>query len=305
MYLDLIEKKTKDVSESWLYIIDENIKESDIELLVSQKIVILTNRFDIYERLQASDLEVFFNDFDLSVFDDRNFSQIFYRVSKEKAVTHHIIDNVERLLCDKGKLILCGRKNDGIKSCAEKAAKSFGSLTQIKKNGSIYLGTATRSVQEIKGASKTEAHDKNYTKLRACIPYLNHYLVSKPGIFGWEKIDNGSKLLGNFIADFLTLFDEPPQNILDLGCGYGYLSALLNTHTKAKIIATDNNAAAILACTENFSRLNINGEVIADDCAQNIKKSFDAVICNPPFHKGFVTDGQLTKKFAFTKTWYS
>ena len=298
MYLDLIEKKTKDVSESWLYIIDENIKESDIELLVSQKIVILTNRFDIYERLQASDLEVFFNDFDLSVFDDRNFSQIFYRVSKEKAVTHHIIDNVERLLCDKGKLILCGRKNDGIKSYAEKAAKSFGSLTQIKKNGSIYLGTATRSIQEIKGASKTEAHDKNYTKLRACIPYLNHYLVSKPGIFGWEKIDNGSKLLGNFIADFLTLFDEPPQNILDLGCGYGYLSALLNTHTKAKIIATDNNAAAILACAENFSKLNINGEVIAGDCAQNIKKLFDAVICNPPFHKGFVTDGQLTKKFA-------
>ena len=110
MYLDLIEKKTKDVSENWLYIIDENIKESDIELLVSQKIVILTNRFDVYERLQASDLEVFFNDFDLSVFDDRNFSQIFYRVSKEKAVTHHIIDNVERLLCDKGKLILCGKK---------------------------------------------------------------------------------------------------------------------------------------------------------------------------------------------------
>ena len=61
MYLDLIEKKTKDVSENWLYIIDENIKESDIELLVSQKIVILTNRFDVYERLQASDLKVFFN----------------------------------------------------------------------------------------------------------------------------------------------------------------------------------------------------------------------------------------------------
>jgi len=210
MYLDLIEKKTKDVSESWLYIIDENIKESDIELLISQKIVILTNRFDIYERLQASDLEVFFNDFDLSVFDDRNFSQIFYRVSKEKAVAHHIIDNVERLLCDKGKLILCGKKNDGIKSYAEKAAKSFGSLIQIKKNGSIYLGTATRSIQEKKGASKIEAHDKNYTKLRACIPYLDHYLVNKTGIFRGEKIDNGSKMLGKLIADFLTLFDEPP-----------------------------------------------------------------------------------------------
>ena len=64
MYLDLIEKKNKDVSESWLYIIDENIKVSDIKLLVSQKIVILTNRFDIYEKLRARDLKVFFNDFD-------------------------------------------------------------------------------------------------------------------------------------------------------------------------------------------------------------------------------------------------
>ena len=84
MYLDLIEKKNKDVSESWLYIIDENIKESDIKLLVSQKIVILTNRFDIYEKLRARDLKVFFNDFDLAVFDDRKFSQIFYRVSKKR-----------------------------------------------------------------------------------------------------------------------------------------------------------------------------------------------------------------------------
>lgn len=298
IYPDLIEKKTKDASKSWLYIVDENIKGFDEEFLTSQEVIILTNRFDIYEKLRATELEVFFSDFDLSVFNDRSFSQIFYRVSKEKAVTHHIINNVERLLCDEGKLILCGKKNDGIKSYAEKAAKSFGSLIQIKKKGSIYLSTTTRSIHENKETSKIEANDKNYTELRACIPYLDHYLVSKPGIFGWEKIDDGSKLLGDFITNFLSLYDEPPQNILDLGCGYGYLSARLNKEIKAKIIATDNNAAAIMACSENFSKLNIDGQVIADDCARNIKEKFDAVICNPPFHKGFDTDEQLTKKFA-------
>ena len=300
MYLDLIVKKTKHISGSRLFIVDENIKECDIEFLTSQEIMILTNRFDTYEKLRASMLNVFFSDFDLSVFDDGSFSQIFYRVSKEKAVTHHIINNVERLLRDKGELILCGKKNDGIKSYAEKVAKSFGSLVQIKKNGSVYLSTATRLIRENKGASKIEFNDQNYKKLRACIPYLDHYLVSKPGIFGWEKIDDGSKLLGDFIPDFLTLFDEAPQSVLDLGCGYGYLSIRFNNYTGAKIIATDNNAAAILACSENFSKLNISGEVIADDCARNINKLFDAIICNPPFHKGFETDEQLTEKFVLS-----
>ena len=297
MHFDLMVKMSHNINGKKLFIIDENIKNKDMELLSTEEIVVLTNRFDIYEQLKTKKLNVYFKDFDLSIFPDNNFTQIFFRVSKEKAATHFIINNAERLLCKGGQLILCGEKNDGIKSYAETAAKSFNSPKNINKNRSIYLASIRRSDQKNKCTPKIEADDNNYLSLRNCIPYLDHKLISKPGIFGWEKIDNGSKFLGDFIPDFLSLFNRKLKNILDLGCGYGYLSIRANSYTKAKITATDNNAAAISACTENFLKLNINGEVIADDCAHNMNKLFDAIICNPPFHRGFETDKQLSKKF--------
>ena len=62
-------------------------------------------------------------------------------------------------------------------------------------------------------------------------------------------------------------------------------------------IVFDNNAAAIIACEKNFQAQQINGRVIADDCAENITEQFDAVICNPPFHQGFGIEGDLADRF--------
>ena len=85
--------------------------------------------------------------------------------------------------------------------------------------------------------------------------------------------------------------------MLDLGCGYGFLS--VNAHQKGvdSILATDNNAAAVIACQQNFDRLGIKGAVVADDCAANQDERFDLVLCNPPFHQGFSVEGELTDRF--------
>ena len=48
-------------------------------------------------------------------------------------------------------------------------------------------------------------------------------------------------LVGNFFSRWIPV----NSSVLDLGCGYGYLSIRASRVTKAKIIATDNNAAAI------------------------------------------------------------
>ena len=67
-----------------------------------------------------------------------------------------------------------------------------------------------------------------------------------------------------------------------------------------RIVATDNCAAATTACQKNFAAFNIAGEVIADDCASSVSSTFDALLCNPPFHQGFKTDTRLTEKFVET-----
>ena len=296
----LMIKNSKIRSCSRLIIADENLRKSDLEYLPSGKIVLITNRFDIYEQAKVIGLDVFFNDFDFSVFPNNTFLQVLFRVSKEKALTHHIIKSTYRVLFSNGELVLGGSKGDGIKTYAEKASEYFGTPVKTKKDGSVYVAVATRSNLKRDIASRKEIDDQNYSVLRECVPFQNDNLVSKPGLFGWGKIDEGSKFLSDFIPDFLTLFHREPKDILDLGCGYGYLSIRASQLTGASIVATDNNAAAILACSKNFIRLNINGAVIADDCGKNIKRLFDAVICNPPFHKGFGADAELTQKFVLS-----
>jgi 16S rRNA (guanine1207-N2)-methyltransferase len=65
----------------------------------------------------------------------------------------------------------------------------------------------------------------------------------------------------------------------------------------ARRVATDNNAAAIIAAEKNFALYAMQVEVMADDCGSTLQERFDLILCNPPFHQGFSTDSQLTDKF--------
>ncbi len=293
----LLIQQPRQVGGPQLIIADENLTNAPLQLLPTDKMTLVTNRYDIHEQAQALNLNSYFNDFDFSAFEDHRFEQVLYRVSKEKPVTHHIINNAQQLLAHNGALILTGEKNDGIKTYADKATHFFGSLKTTKKQGNSYISIIHRVNSKQQPLPEQLLDDKNYQHLRPCIPVSDQLLFSKPGLFGWNKVDQGSAFLADFLPDFFDGFDKEPNQILDLGCGYGFLSVMASKHTKARIVATDNNAAALLACSKNFLALNINGEVIAGNCADNIIQLFDAVICNPPFHQGFGTDNQLTQRF--------
>jgi 16S rRNA (guanine1207-N2)-methyltransferase len=62
-------------------------------------------------------------------------------------------------------------------------------------------------------------------------------------------------------------------------------------------VATDNNAAALLACQANFAAQGVNGTVVAGNCGDGLDQRFDALLCNPPFHRGFTHHGDLTEQF--------
>lgn len=279
-----------------LLVADENLGGAPLHSLPADTLTLITNRYDIYDQARSSGLSCHFSDFDFSSFGDNSFSQVLYRVSKEKPVTHHIINNSRRLLTDNGTLVLSGAKTDGIKTYTKKAARYFGTRATSEKHGSVY-----RAVIQYQSSTEQPLDDQDYQQLRPCIPLTSpsndHLLYSKPGLFGWNKVDQGSAFLAENLSDFFGRLRNTPRHILDLGCGYGYLSVVARQFVEAIITATDNNAAAIAACSKNFSLADIDGEVVAGDCAENITKKFDAVICNPPFHQGFTTDNQLTQRF--------
>ncbi|MBI1300216.1 MAG: methyltransferase [Alphaproteobacteria bacterium] len=128
---------------------------------------------------------------------------------------------------------------------------------------------------------------------------------SRPGLFGWNKIDTGSQMLMKHLPADLK------GHVADFGCGYGYLSveALKKCSDIKKLSYVDADARAIGAARQNISEFlsdnpdkHVTAEHFWHDLSKphpNLKK-LDFVIMNPPFHSGKETDTDLGKSMIAT-----
>lgn len=272
-----------------LVIADENCRDAPWQLL-PPGCRVLSNRWDVAEQARTAGLDTRFSDFDLSEWNESP-GTIAYRVSKEKPVVHHILNEARRLLASDGHLILAGEKSEGIKGYASKMAKLFGQETRAHKEGKQYY---CNTVQSDPSAEWEPLEDQNYCAIREVACQNGVRIHGKPGIFGWDRIDAGSAMLVAQLPELLGA--AACKRLLDLGCGSGYLAALASQYTQ-EVVATDNNAAALTVTARTFATNRINGLVVAGDCGDRVEPAFDLILCNPPFHQGFEHSGDLTRRF--------
>lgn len=272
-----------------LILIDENTRIK--ELSPKTNLAVITNRYDLDFSLKKKEFQnVEFSDFDLSAIPDTSLDFVAHRVGKDKATTHYIINQAFRVLKKGGVLLLSGVRKEGTKTYGEKAALLFASTPEsiTTKSGSRLI-----TLSKVSETAGEPLDDKKYGELRTVALSADLSMSSKPGVFGWEKVDQGSK----FLVENLPSFEG--QTVADLGCGYGYLSFHAKRLGAAKVLATDNNAAAIKACSQNFADLEINGSVIASNAAKDWEKGcVEAVVCNPPFHQGTKQNANLAEVFS-------
>tara|TARA_R100001039_G_C1851798_1_gene112431 strand:- start:263 stop:1321 length:1059 start_codon:yes stop_codon:yes gene_type:complete len=274
-----------------LWIVDENLPvESVMTLPGAASITAITNRYDIHAALQARGVDSRLSDFDFSQLGE--FQRIVYRLSKEKLVAHHCINQAIRHLSEDGELVVIGGKQDGVKSIAKNAAQTYGQKNNTRKTGSSYLATFTRPVT-MDEDQRLPCND--YGQLRQ-VQHKGVSFHSKPGVFGWEKVDRGSELLISVLPT-IQRYMKSVNSVLDLGCGWGYLMLATKDWSVQTRCATDNNIAAIDAAARNFAEHGLTVDCIADDCASNLRGRFDLILCNPPFHQGFAVSDALTDKF--------
>ncbi len=106
--------------------------------------------------------------------------------------------------------------------------------------------------------------------------------ISDDGVFSKSTLDFGSRVL------LETLLDEDIEgHVVDMGCGPGYIGILLKEY-KPDITLTmvDVNLTAVELAKENSSLYRQKNEVICSDGFENITKSFDVIVCNPPIRAG-------------------
>lgn len=282
----------QDNNAATLWVADENALDMVAAVAPRPGLVIVCNRFDVVAAAQSAGHQAIFSDFDFSSYADGSMRRIVYRISKEKPVVHHILNNAFRLLAIDGELRVAGLKNDGTKTYIEKMRQRFGN-GDVEKHGVVYRGYFCK-VEDSLCVSELDTQD--YVNLRMVrTPDLDFY--SKPGVFGWNRIDQGSAFLLQYLPEYLVRAGTPPTSLLDLGCGYGYLTLMTRHLPLLRRVATDNNMAALDAMARNAEHYGIDVDVVASDAAQSLQGGFDLILCNPPFHQGFSVACDLTDKF--------
>lgn len=127
--------------------------------------------------------------------------------------------------------------------------------------------------------------------------------LSIPGIFAWDHIDAGTKLL---IECLDPNSEGQISRVLDLGCGWGALTLHLLRHFSglAQVTAVEADRLALAALTANLARLppTLAAKVTpiwtdARSLPADLRGQFDAVVMNPPFHEGRATTTDLGLAF--------
>lgn len=172
------------------------------------------------------------------------------------------------VLAEDGELIVYGGNDEGIKSSATLMGTVFSSTTTLdtRKHCRVMGGRGVKR-DEVRAGLKRWRKD-------------NDERVYYPGVFARGELDPATKML----VDAL-----PPLSgeVLDFACGAGVIAAeILDKNPGVRVTMSDADAIALAAAVENVSA----GIAVLSDGFLQVEGSFDAIVSNPPIHRGTVED---------------
>ncbi len=106
---------------------------------------------------------------------------------------------------------------------------------------------------------------------------------SDNGVFSKDKIDYGSRLL---VETFLEANKENIENLLDVGCGYGFMGIVISKILDCPTTLIDVNKRAVHLTKMNIKENNVEAECFVSDVYENVEKKYDCIITNPPIRAG-------------------
>ena len=106
---------------------------------------------------------------------------------------------------------------------------------------------------------------------------------SDNGVFSKNGIDYGSRLL---LETYLKN-DKDSKDVLDVGCGYGFLGIMIGLINKANVDMIDVNKRAVHLTNRNIKRYkDFKGQAFISDAYENVKNKYNVIITNPPIRVG-------------------
>jgi 16S rRNA (guanine1207-N2)-methyltransferase len=174
------------------------------------------------------------------------------------------------LLAPGGTLVCAGANDDGAASLEKHAAKAFG-----------LAGSLSKFHCRVFWLQRGERAPPDYWRSLATLrPVGDGSWLSQPGIFSWDRVDDGSALLARHLPDDLS------GRVADFGCGWGYLAReILNRSSATTAVdLIDAEHRALEAARANITDRRASFYWLDLAMEPSPATPYDAVVCNPPFH---------------------
>jgi len=167
-----------------------------------------------------------------------------------------------------GTLVCAGANDDGAASLARQAGKALGLQDSLSKfHARVFWLT------------KSERQPPDYWRTLAELQRVEGGWLSKPGIFSWDRIDDGSALLARYVPEDLA------GPVADFGCGWGYLAQRMLQPAVTRLDLIDAEHLALDAARANVTDARASFHWL-DLAREPPPAIYDAIVCNPPFHTG-------------------
>lgn len=223
----------------------------------------------------------------------RRFPLVMVLPERQKLLTLHDLARGWDLV-EPGGALVCSLPNDwGAKRFEGHLAEATGNKQTLSKNRCrVFWSRKTGSANEALLAEWRAAGEPQRI--------LDGRFWSRPGVFCWDRVDDGSALL----------VEHLPANIsgvvADFGAGWGFLSDhLLRHHSEiTSLDAFDADAAALEAARKNLGLVptRIRPRFLWEDLTRRLegKTRYDFIIMNPPFHEARQPDPAIGARFIAT-----
>jgi len=202
------------------------------------------------------------------------------RLPKAKDEQEMAVHACLSVLSSDGRVIVYGGNEEGIRSAAGMLERLCGGIETLATRGHGRVLAAHRPADPSQLRAPLPAW-RTTTTLE--IADSRRDWVSYPGIFAANRIDEGTALLIGALPPL-----RAGARVLDYACGSGVIGAGAATLAPGIVLELlDNDSVALEAACENVpgARLHLGTALAVVSSAR-----YDAILSNPPLHKGLVED---------------
>lgn len=223
---------------------------------------------------------------------DRRFDAVLLLAPRSRDETRALLARAVSQARDGALLMASAANDEGARSLGADLERLAGPVQSLSKHHCRVLWR-TRDPARIDQALLAE-----WLALDALRPIANG-LLSRPGLFAWDRVDPASALLAAALPTTLG------GRLADLGAGYGYLACELLRRCPGlrALDLFEADRRALAAAEANTAAANAHrAEPVAlavhwHDVCTGLPARYDAIVSNPPFHTGRADRPELGRAF--------